>query len=203
MYWIAAMVLLACALEAGDVPPPSPPVTHAGENWMSVDAIPVADGFDFPVGPPDAQGYYDAQPFGGEWRHLGNDWNGDGGGDSDLGDPIHSIAHGLVTDAHDRGGAWGGVVMISHRLADPDGGPDSLVESLYAHLQRIDVEVGETVTRGQQLGTMGNVGGLYKAHLHLELRSRPGLPLGGGYGDPGDRYLDPTAFIRARRPTGR
>ena len=26
--------------------------------------LPPADGFDFPVGPPDAAGYYDAQPFG-------------------------------------------------------------------------------------------------------------------------------------------
>ena len=25
---------------------------------------PNADGFDFPVGPPDARGWYDAQPFG-------------------------------------------------------------------------------------------------------------------------------------------
>ncbi len=172
------------------------PIRH-----VTVESIPEADGFDFPVGPPDALGYYDAQPFGGPNQHLGCDWNGDGGGDTDLDDPIHAIASGLVTDAHDHGGGWGGVVMVVHRIPEPDGGEDRLVESLYAHLQRIDVAVGDEVTRGAQLGTMGNVGGLYLAHLHFELRSRPGVPLGGGYGWPGDTHIDPTEFIEAHRPT--
>ncbi|MBL4587064.1 MAG: hypothetical protein JKX84_08430, partial [Flavobacteriales bacterium] len=30
----------------------------------------ISDGFDFPVGPPDAKGYYNAQPFG-KNEHLG------------------------------------------------------------------------------------------------------------------------------------
>lgn len=174
------------------------PIRH-----VTVDSIPVADGFDYPVGPPDAADYYDAQPFGGENMHLGSDWNGNGGSNTDLGDPIHSIANGLVTDAYDHGGGWGGVVMVAHRIPDPEGGEARLVESLYAHLQRIDVAVGDAVDRGAQLGTMGNVGGLYLAHLHLELRSRPGVPLGGGYGWPGETHLDPTVFIEANRPLGR
>ncbi|HEY9169431.1 MAG TPA: hypothetical protein VIN72_08085 [Lutibacter sp.] len=37
----------------------------------------VSDGSDFPVGKPNAKGYYDAQPFG-KNRHLGSDWNGKG-----------------------------------------------------------------------------------------------------------------------------
>lgn len=37
------------------------------------------DGFDFPVGKPDADGYYNAQDFQ-ENYHLGEDWNGNGGG---------------------------------------------------------------------------------------------------------------------------
>ena len=55
----------------------------------------IANGFDFPVGKPDAKGYYNAQPFG-KNTHLGDDWNGLRGGDSDLGDPIYNIAHGKV-----------------------------------------------------------------------------------------------------------
>jgi len=194
--WLA---LLACDPSV-DPPLPSPdlPVWHT-----TASSIPTSDGFDFPVGPPDADGYYDAQPFGGPSSHLGSDWNGNGGGDSDLGDPIHSIGHGLVTDAFDRGGGWGGVVMVAHRIPDPDGGPDQLVESLYAHLQRIDVKVGDTVARGALLGTMGNVDGLYLAHLHFEIRSRTGVGLGGGYGLPGTTWVDPTAFIEARRPATR
>jgi len=50
-----------------------------------------ADHFDFPVGRPDAKGYYNAQGFG-KNAHLGDDWNGTGGGNSDLGDPIYEEA---------------------------------------------------------------------------------------------------------------
>jgi murein DD-endopeptidase MepM/ murein hydrolase activator NlpD len=192
-------VLLACSEpELLPLAPYDLPIRH-----VTVDSIPVADGFDYPVGPPDAADYYDAQPFGGDNMHLGSDWNGTGGGNTDLGDPIHSIANGMVTDAYDQGGGWGGVVMVVHRIPDPEGGEDRLVESLYAHLQRIDVAVGDSVTRGASLGTMGNVGGLYLAHLHFEIRARPGVALGGGYGWPGQTHLDPTVFIEAHRPEAR
>lgn len=150
------------------------------------------DGLDFPVGDRDGHGYYDAQPFGVN-RHLGNDWNGVGGGDSDLGDPVFAIGAGEVTEAVDHGGGWGRVVRVVHRV---DG---RAIEAVYAHLARIDVVVGQRVARRQPIGTIGTAGGRYPAHLHLELRVRPGRPLGGGYGEP-DGQVDPTAFIRAHRP---
>jgi hypothetical protein len=68
--------------------------------------LPACDGFDFPVGKPDAVGYYDAQPFG-VTRHLGNDWNGNGGRDTDLGDPVYAAATGIVISAVDVGFDWG------------------------------------------------------------------------------------------------
>lgn len=155
---------------------------------------PIADRFDFPVGPPDAVGYHDAQPFG-ERDHLGEDWNGNGGGDSDLGDPVHAIAAGVVVSARDHGGGWGNVVRVVHDLGT------TRVESLYAHLHRIEVTVGQVVAVGESIGTIGTAGGKYPAHLHLELRNRVGMPLGGGYGRNRSGHLDPTAFIRAtRRP---
>jgi len=169
---------------------------------VAVSEIPLADGLDFPVGPPDAEGYYDAQPFGRN-RHLGSDWNGLGGGDTDLGDPVFSVGDGLVTAASDVGGGWGGVVRVVHRLPDPGGGPEWLVESLYAHLEEVLVRRGDSVRRGERLGSMGNVGGLYAAHLHLEIRGWPGLPLGGGYGAPGASYMDPTELIQGHRPPRR
>lgn len=156
-----------------------------------------ADGFDFPVGAPDGAGYYDAQPFGTDF-HLGGDWNGVGGGDSDRGAPVTAIADGAVTFAVDVGGGWGNVVRIAHRIRDAGG--DRLVESLYAHLDRIDVAVGQRVRRGAPIGTIGDAHGQYLAHLHLELRARPGLPLGEGYAAETTGYLDPTAFIRGHRP---
>ncbi|HEU0033942.1 MAG TPA: M23 family metallopeptidase [Kofleriaceae bacterium] len=156
--------------------------------WPVTD-VPPCDGFDFPVGPPDAIGYYDAQPFGRN-DHLGNDWNGNGGGNTDLGDPVFAAASGVVIEAIDIGGDWGNVVRIVHACG---------VESVYAHLDLVNVVRGATVMRGQLIGTIGTAHGTYPAHLHFELRDRP-LPLGGGYDDDTTGYLDPTAFIRAHRP---
>lgn len=141
-------------------------------------------GFDFPVGPPDGDGYYDAQPFG-ENGHLGSDWNGVGGGDTDLGDLVHATADGVVVFAADVGGGWGNVVRIVH---------DGDVESVYAHLDRIDVRPAEIVRRGARIGTIGTAHGRYLAHLHFEIRTDAHLPLGGGYGVPVGQ-VDPTAFL--------
>jgi murein DD-endopeptidase MepM/ murein hydrolase activator NlpD len=156
---------------------------------------PACDGFASPVGPPDGAGYYNAQGFGTN-HHLGDDWNGAGGGDTDLGDPVYAIASGVVTAARDHGGGWGNVVRVAHPCGD---GPGQEVESLYAHLDTIAVAAGERVRRGQLLGTIGTAGGRYPAHLHLELRTARGLPLGGGYGEDATGYLDPSAFIARHR----
>jgi len=181
--------------------------------WLGVAAIAVAvivgafahrDGdqaegtcnhFMFPVGPPYALGYYDAQAFGRN-DHLGNDWNGLRGGDSDLGDPVFAIGAGVVTVAHDHGGGWGNVVRIAHGCGDA---PGDQVESLYAHLDAIEVHLGQWVASGERIGTIGTAGGQYLAHLHLELRTHPGLPLGGGYGTDTTGYLDPTSFVERHR----
>ena len=81
----------------------------------------VADGFDFPVGPPNAKGYKDAQSFG-ENNHSGEDWNGKNGGDSDLGDPIYAIAHGWVSEAEDHGAeSCGDDEQQKHTAADAVG----------------------------------------------------------------------------------
>jgi murein DD-endopeptidase MepM/ murein hydrolase activator NlpD len=176
-----------------------PVVTDATRGGTGLPDPPVATsacgGFDFPVGPPDASGYYDAQPFGIN-DHLGNDWNGNGGGDTDLGDPVHALATGVVTVASDHGGGWGNVVRVVHPCGEV---PGQEVESLYAHLDTVEVQAGQRVGRGQRLGTIGTAGGQYRAHLHLELRARPGLPLGGGYSEDTAGYLDPSAFIRRHR----
>ena len=60
----------------------------------------LADGFDFPVGKPNGDGYYKARGLRlREPRHYGEDWNGRAGGDKDLGDPGYAIADGIVTPA--------------------------------------------------------------------------------------------------------
>ena len=158
-------------------------------------SLPLTDGFDFPVGAPDAAGYVDAQPFGRN-DHLGADWNARTGGNSDLGDPVHAAAAGRVIFAGEGGPGWGPVVRVLHRT------PAGPVETLYAHLDEIQVASGALLQRGQQLGTIGTAHGRYLAHLHFELRDVVGMELGPGYAADRDGWVDPTAYILANRPAG-
>ena len=151
-----------------------------------------SDGFDFPVGTPNAEGYYDAQPFG-ENNHSGEDWNGKRGGDSDLGDPIYAIANGWVSEAEDQGGGWCKVMRIVHHV---DG---AFLESIYAHNETMTKSTGDWVRRGEQIATIGKCSDYY-AHLHFELRSEPDLPLGNGYSSQLAGLISPSAYIREHRP---
>lgn len=154
---------------------------------------PVAKSFDYPVGKPDAKGYYNAQPFG-ENLHLGDDWNAVTGGNTDIGDPIYAIANGLVKMAENIYGGWGNVVIIEHRLLN-----GKRIESLYAHCDEIKVTEGQIVSRGDEIATIGNAGGIYLAHLHFEIRDEIDMGVGGGYSPDTEGYVDPTAFIKAHR----
>jgi murein DD-endopeptidase MepM/ murein hydrolase activator NlpD len=60
--------------------------------------------------------------------------------------------------------------------------------------------VGQTIERGQVIGSIGDAHGVYLAHLHLELRARPEMPLGDGYSSRRAGWLDPSVFIGLRRP---
>jgi len=156
-----------------------------------------SDGFDYPVGTPNADKYFLALRFGQE-LHLGEDWNGIGGGNTDLGDPVHVISNGLVTFAKEVCCGWGKVVRIVHRL--PDHPEYDYVESVYAHLQNIQVKTGDLVRRGDKIGSIGTANGRYLAHLHLELRNFINMSLGPGYSKDHYGYLDPSSFIAKHRP---
>jgi hypothetical protein len=54
--------------------------------------IKLADGFDFPVGDAEAQGYYKARGFCPN-GHPGEDWDGLGGGNSDLDDRASPLVY--------------------------------------------------------------------------------------------------------------
>ena len=156
----------------------------------------ISDGFDFPVGKPDAKGYYNAQRFR-ENNHLGDDWNGVGGGNTDLGDPIYAISNGYVSFAEDVGGGWGNIIRIIHKL--PDGSTYDYIESLYAHCDEIVINTDAFIKKGTKIGSIGSNSGMYPAHLHFEIRSVIGMDIGGGYNEDTSGYLDPTVIIMRNR----
>ena len=161
----------------------------------------LADGFDFPVGKPNASGYYKARGL--RLRspmHFGEDWNGKGGGDSDLHDPIYACGNGVVTFAYDIRGGWGRVIIIRHAYRDPKSSQIKFVDSLYGHNRKMLVKVGDKVKRGQQISTMGNNRGMYMAHLHFEIRHN--LKIGmmrSSVKSNLTNWADPTAFIKKYR----
>jgi murein DD-endopeptidase MepM/ murein hydrolase activator NlpD len=157
----------------------------------------LANGFDFPVGKPDAQGYYKARGFRSR-GHLGEDWDGNRGGDTDLGDPIYSIGDGVVVFARDCHTGWGNVVIVRH--AYREGGAVKNIDSLYGHLQTILVRRGQVVGRGQQIATLGNAHGLYDAHLHLEIRKNLEIGMSRGkFAQDFSNYYEPSQFILSHR----
>jgi hypothetical protein len=75
-------------------------------------STPISDGFDYPVGIPDGAGYnHDAGwdflenegPQNNNIIHPGEDWNGNNGGDTDLGDPVYAISNGRIIVAANYG----------------------------------------------------------------------------------------------------
>jgi len=165
----------------------------------------LADGFDFPVGKPDAAGYYKARGLRlRSPRHFGEDWNGRGGGNTDLGDPVYTVADGVVTFAHDVRQGWGNVVLIRHAYRDPTSGKVKFIGSLYGHLDKMTVKTGQGVKRGQQVGTIGTNRGMYPAHLHFEMRHNITIGMARN-GIPADlvNWADPTQFINKHRRLNR
>ena len=100
--------------------------------------------------------------------------------------------------AANAGGGWGNLVRVVHNIGSQEN--PVYIESLYGHLENIDVDQYQIVKRGQQVGTIGNVGGLYFAHLHFEIRTNITIGNGFGYSANTSGYVAPTPFIIAHRP---
>jgi murein DD-endopeptidase MepM/ murein hydrolase activator NlpD len=78
------------------------------------------------------------------------------------GTPVAAAATGRVVYAGRRDG-WGRLVTIAHR----DG-----VRTMYAHLSRVGVRLGERVAAGERIGRAGATGNATGPHLHFEVRVR-------------------------------
>ncbi len=77
------------------------------------------------------------------------------------GDPVFSVFDGIVRmRSYDRNG-YGYYVLVRHRNG---------LETLYGHLSKISVEVGQEVRAGDVLGLGGSTGRSTGPHLHFEIR---------------------------------
>jgi len=112
---------------------------------------------------------------------------------ADVSEPVYALDTGTVVEAYSicvegdvSCGApsfarYGNIVMIQH--AD--------FYSLYAHLESVDVQVGQQVSADEQIGMMGNTGRSTGMHLHLEIRQTI----------DGDQQ-DPCGYVKCEQSTG-
>ena len=80
-----------------------------------------------------------------------------------VGTPVRASASGEVIVAKGQGwnGGYGDYIVIRHR---------SGIQTLYAHLSKVNVAVGEQVTAGENIALSGNSGKSTGPHLHFEVR---------------------------------
>lgn len=114
--------------------------------------------------------------YGVDWSrmiHTGEDWYRLDGATT-AGTPVYAVADGVVAKHNPGINYPGNVVIIRHRLAD---GRD--LYSMYGHITNVRVIEGQSVTLGQQIGTVLNQGYTGRtpsqhtsidAHLHFEMR---------------------------------
>jgi Peptidase family M23/Mannosyl-glycoprotein endo-beta-N-acetylglucosaminidase len=116
---------------------------------------------------------YRSDPFGGGTEfHKGTDFA------CSRGDAIYAADGGqiVVSVKSGYGGGYGHHVIISHG--------DKF--TLYGHMEHVDVDVGDTVQKGQKIGTCGTTGSSTGYHLHFEVQ------LGGIYGE----RVDPMTYFQ-------
>lgn len=108
--------------------------------------------------------------FGPRWgrMHNGSDFA------ASHGTPIYSTADGVVIYAGWLSG-YGRLIKIQHEFG---------IETRYAHLAKIRVNVGQRVSRGDRIGDMGSSGRSTGTHLHYEVRV-------------GGKPVNPMTYIKA------
>jgi murein DD-endopeptidase MepM/ murein hydrolase activator NlpD len=116
----------------------------------------------YPIPADDIRGYY-AQPISGR---LSQGIHAVNAVDiaAPVGTTVHAAAEGTVIVAMGNGaynGGYGNYIVISH----PNG-----TQTLYAHLSKVNVTLGEEVTQGEPIALSGATGNVTGAHLHFEIR---------------------------------
>ncbi len=77
---------------------------------------------------------------------------------------VHAAADGDVVYAGDQVPGFGNLVLVKHA--------DGWVTA-YAHLGKVSVKMRDTVTRDQEIGQVGQTGGVSEPQLHFEVRYAP------------------------------
>ncbi len=89
-----------------------------------------------------------------EMMHKGHDFA------CPTGTPVWVTADGTVAETGFKPEGYGRYIKISHKMG---------FETFYSQLERIDVKEGQSVTRGQQIGTVGSSGLSTGPHLHYQV----------------------------------
>lgn len=113
---------------------------------------------------PSYEGYYQAPLFGYRKTQGLHGYNGvDLVASQGVGAPVVAAAAGTVIISRQGGynGGYGVYLVIQHSNG---------TQTLYGHMKSNVVSVGQYVTQGQMVGTMGNSGRSSGPHLHFEIR---------------------------------
>lgn len=137
-------------------PVPDPDVPTSNDFTLANNACPLPEG-----------SYYVSQEFGNA-GHRGIDLSTS----KTPGIPVYCVQAGVVSsiqawDGHSTGGAqsWGNTVLINHGATN-----GVTYTTRYAHLATVpNLNVGQSVVKGQQLSTAGATGNVTGIHLHLEV----------------------------------
>ena len=92
--------------------------------------------------------------------HTGMDFS------ANKGTKVFATGNGVVVQAGREAG-YGNIVVINHGFG---------YQTVYAHLQKINVKPRQKVTRAQVIGTVGSTGKSTGSHLHYEVRYH-GVPV--------------------------